>query len=317
MSNNLKRFLSLIILLVIFAAIGYYLTVNADLLLSLSHISIGSVFLLIFLRFLFLATNGLFLQAFAAKFEIDLKFVEWFGLSVVTAFGNYITPFSGGLIARATYLKHQHNFPYTQFVALLASNYLVNFWVIGIIGSVTIITWFNDLSRFSWQILFLFLALTVSISILALVPPFSLPASNKFFRLINTSLTGWSVVKKDKVLLVKLVTYSLINILLNGVSFWVAYQALDFNVSFLKALMVSLMSVFSLLLNVTPGNLGIQEAVIGLSSALLDVGTGEGLVAALIVRATTVIFVFLMGPLFGYLLSHRITTSKHLNVKSQ
>ncbi|MCB0162646.1 MAG: flippase-like domain-containing protein [Anaerolineae bacterium] len=311
--KNSKRnqLISITVLVVIVLAGGIYLSANADLLHSLSKLSAATVVMLIIFRTLFVATNGLFLQAFAAKFGVDLTVTEWFGLAVVTAMGNYITPFSGGMVIRATYLKRKHAFPYTQFLILLTSNYLVAFWVIGVVGLVTLMGFIPPTPYF-WPIAFLFVGVIAGVSLLVVMPTVHLPTDHRLSRIINNALEGWRVVKSDKNLLVRLVIYTLINILLNGVSFWLAYQALDFSVTFAAALLISLMAVFSIFLNVTPGNLGIQEAVVGLSSSLLGMGVGEGLVVALIVRATTLIPIFILGPIFSYILTHRLMSPQSL-----
>ncbi|MFC1975645.1 lysylphosphatidylglycerol synthase domain-containing protein [Chloroflexota bacterium] len=307
MKNKTRQLVSITTLIIVAIGIGFYLKANERLLLSLSNISLASAFWLIVFRILFLATNGLFLRAFAAKFDIQLTIKEWVGIPIVTAMGNYVTPFSGGMIARAAYLKYRHAFPYARFATLLASNYLVNFWVVGVIGFLASLT-FISTSRFFWQIPLFFIVVVGGISMLVILPSVKLSWNNRLSEVINTSLEGWTLVKNDKLLLVKLVIYSLANILLNGLSFWIAYAALGVYVSFIEALLIGLLAVFSILLNITPGNLGVQEAVVGLSSALLGTGAGHGLLAALLIRSSTMIIVFTLGPVFSYILTRDLTT---------
>lgn len=306
MKNKKGQIVSVAILIIIIVVIGFYLRANSELLHSLSNMSLTLAFWLIVFRILFIATNGLFLQAFANKFGIQLNLMEWFGLAIVTTMGNYITPFSGGMVARATYLKYRYAFPYAQFATLLASNYLVTFWVIGVVGLVSLLI-FVDTAQFYWQVILFFLTITITISILALLPTIKLPWNHRMARVLNTSLEGWALVKNDSLLLARLVAYTLANISLNGFSFWVAYRALGFPVSFAPALLIGLLAVFSILINVTPGNLGIQESVISLSSGLLGAGVGQGLLVGLLIRAATLVSAFTLGPIFSFLLSRELT----------
>ena len=46
-------------------------------------------------------------------FDIRLKFVEWFGLGVVSTFYNYFITKSGAFV-RAIYFKKQHNLEYSK-----------------------------------------------------------------------------------------------------------------------------------------------------------------------------------------------------------
>jgi uncharacterized membrane protein YbhN (UPF0104 family) len=302
-----KTLWSVLILVIVLGGMVWYLASQPKLFEALGNVSLSAAVYLIGLRLLFLGTNGLFLRAFAFKFGIRLAPKEWFGLSVVTTMGNYITPFSGGLIARAAYLKRRHAFPYAQFATMLASNYLVNFWVIGVVGVISLLA-FEGMAGSYWHVILFFATVTVSISALVMFPSIRLPWNNRLANTFNTALEGWALVKNDWSLLARLVILSLINILLNGVSFWLAYDALGSPVHFTAALLVSLLAVFSVLVNVTPGNLGVQEAVVTVSSGLLGAGTSVGLLVALLIRAATLVVAFTLGPIFSIILTRELTT---------
>jgi uncharacterized membrane protein YbhN (UPF0104 family) len=310
-----RGYWSIVVLVLVGAAIALYLNSQRQLLAAFQNVSLSAVIYLIALRLLFLVTNGLFLREFASKFGVRLVLKEWFGLSAVTTMGNYITPFSGGLIARAAYLKYRYAFPYAQFATVLASSYLVMFWVVGVVGVLTLVTFAGTAPLF-WQMVPLFAAVVMAISALVVLPPVELPWNNRLTRIINTSLEGWALVKNDRLLLTRLVVYTLINVLLNGLSFWMAYKLLGSPISFATALLVSLLAVFSILINVTPGNLGIQEAVISLSSGLLGAGAGQGLLAALLIRAATLALAFTLGPVFSVLLTRELTAHQLASMPS-
>ena len=141
---NRKELWSIAALVLAIAAIALYLNAQRQLLAAFRQVSLSAVTYLVALRLMFLVTNGLFLRAFASRFGTQLTPKEWFGLSVVTTMGNYITPISGGMFARAAYLKRRYRFPYAHSATLLASNYLVNFWVIGVVGALARWTALSD-----------------------------------------------------------------------------------------------------------------------------------------------------------------------------
>ena len=306
---NHKRYWPIFILVFVSAAIALYLDSNRHLFAVLGEITLLAGIYLIMFRILFLVTNGLFLREFTLKFDVRLSFKECFGLSALTSMANYISPFSGGLIARAAYLKYRHTFPYAQFATLVASNYLVAFWVVGVVGIVASAK-FAVTTESSWEVVLFFMAVVVVISTMAVLPSVKLPGNNWLSKAINNALEGWHFIKNDRPLLLRLAVYSLFNILLNGLSFLIAYNALGLDVSFTKALLIGLMAVFSILVNITPGNFGIQEAVVSLSSGLLGVGTAEGLLAALLVRAAMVLVAFTLGPIFSFLLTRELTAHR-------
>ena len=159
---KLRRSWSIVVLVLVLGGIVLYLSSQPELLAALRNVSLEAILWLVILRLLFLGTNGLFLRESAFSFRVRLMPREWFGLSVVTAMGNYIAPFSGGMIARAAYLKRRHSFPYAEFVALLASNYLVNFWVIGVVGIAALSTLGTAL-WFYWRVLVFFATVVLSL----------------------------------------------------------------------------------------------------------------------------------------------------------
>lgn len=293
-----RRYVSVLVFITILALIVLYLSHQQDLLKSLSNITLSLAIALITLRLLIMGLNGLFLHIFALKFGVNLRSLEWFGLAAVTTMGNYITPLSGGLVVRAAYLKHRHHLPYVQFTTLLASNYIVMFWLIGIAGLVTL-WWLGEISQTTWPILILFGGVVVAITIFVFLPPLQLPEGNRLSNVINTLSEGWKHVRSDRILLTKLAVCTLLVILINGLSFWVGYLALGFQLSLLEAMLLGLVAAFSIFINITPGSFGIQEAMVSLSSELLGAGAGQGLLVVLLIRAATIVSAFTLGPIFS------------------
>ena len=308
MNSTKQKILATITLILTVIGIGLYLSNNQSLLLSLKNIPISYILILLVIQALLLITNGLFLNAFTLKFNIHLKTTEWLGLAVVTTMINYITPFSGGSLFRATYLKHQHSFSFTKFAALLSANYLINFWTIGVVGALSIL--FVEPTGTNKMVLVFFLMVVLVISIIVLLPVTKIPGNSKLNKIINSSLEGWLLIKRDKGLLTKLIFYTIVNIILNALAFWVACMALGFTISLFAAVIISLIAAFSIVIKITPANLGIHEAIIGFSAPLVGMGVGEGLMAALVIRGTGIIVIFLLGTLFSYSLTKQLKMNK-------
>ncbi|MDM8528623.1 lysylphosphatidylglycerol synthase transmembrane domain-containing protein [Anaerolineales bacterium HSG24] len=300
----LETFIPFLVILII---IIYLYSQQENLLTMLSNVSPLTFSLLITLQLVGLVTSGLLLNLFVLKFNVRLKSKEWFGLSVVTVMANYLTPFSGGMLARAAYLKQRHAFPYAQFVTMLSANYLITFWVVGCCGAISMLVY---PAHFSIPIFILFVTVILGTSILTFLPHLRLPGKNWFIHNVNMAILAWCQVRDDRPLVLKLIGYTLINISVNGLSFWVAYAGLGQEVPFVLALLFGLLISFSILINITPGNLGVQEAVSAFSAEILGVGATEGLLAALIIRAALLVTVLTLGPIFSYLLTQELSTHK-------
>ncbi len=306
-----NRTYSIIVLLLVAIALLAYLYYHPQALTLLTNASIINIISLIIIRIFFQIISGLILRDFVSIFGTVLKFKEWFGLSIITTMGNYISPFSGGMIARAAYLKYRYAFSYAQFTSLLAASYLIFFWAVGFVGLISSLT-SEITSILMWRVgLFFFIILLLS-SLLILLPPIKISYRNPLIQFINKAIDGWTLIRNDKTLLFKLTLYSLTSIFLNGLSFWLAFISLtNIQFSFKTIFLISLLSIFSFLFNLTPSNLGIQEAIVSLASVIFGIGTSIGLMASLLIRATSLIPIFTLGPIFSLILTRELKAYKH------
>jgi len=307
-SGTTMRAISFAVLLVTVAGIGLYLDRNREVYDKLWVIPVWSVLPLFFLGLLTLATNGLYLKIFARKFDLKLRAREWFGLAAVTAMGNYLTPLSGGLMARAAYLKHRHEFPYSRFLVMLAANYLIAFAVIGVAGTIAMLTRFGT-GGFSWMVFLLFAATALAMPLVLLLPCGREVSDCRVLRFIQSALAGMDVIRRDGALLWKLVALTLWNVSIGAALYFTAFRTIGVPVPFGLALLIHLLTSYTVLLNITPGNLGVQEIITTVAAALLGAGAETGLLAALIVRAVTILCAFALGPFFSYLLSKELMAS--------
>ena len=303
---NVKKIISLILFLIAAAGIGFYLKHNPGLIGYVRDISPWSMLLLFLVSVATLAANGLCLRIFARKFSICLKWKEWFGLASVTAMGNYLTPFSGGLVARAAYLKHRYDFPYAHFLAMLAANYMIAFAVISVTGIVTLLT-LTETGSFSWPVLLFFLATLSTILLVSFVPSAAAGKKHRLLLLVQPALEGFDIIRRDRALWGKLIALTFFNATAGGLLYFVAFASIGFAVPFTVALLIYLLTSFTILINITPGNLGVQEAAASLAAAILGAGADMGLLAALIVRAVAILSALALGPIFSYLLSKELT----------
>ena len=71
---------------------------------------------------------------------------------------------------------------------------------------------------------------------------------------------------------------------------------------------INSMIAFSMGFSITPGNIGIKEGIIGLSSTLLDISFDQALLDALLDRVVAMILVFGLGLVFSRILIKEIKT---------
>jgi uncharacterized protein (TIRG00374 family) len=186
---------------------------------------------------------------------------------------------------------------------VLAANYLIVFFNCGLLGVWISALLARRIQSFRLEIPLFFGGVSCAVILLALMPNAELKASNRWNRALSKAWEGWNIIRTDFSLLLKVSALTLVSFLLAAASLFVAYRALGLPIDFLTALLIGLFTSLSILLRVTPGNLGIQEAVISLTSALLGAGFEEGFLGAILVRTASLIVVFVLGPVFSYLLA--------------
>lgn len=301
-----KRSISLAIICITFVGISLFLKNNPELFNHIKTISLWWLAPLYLLMSLVLTFNGLTVKVFAAKFGVWLRWREWFGLAAVTAMGNYLAPL-GGMTARAAYLKHRYEFPYSHFLAVLAAHYLISFAVISVVGIIAVLSLAGETP---WPVLLFFLAALATLALASVLPAMSDRLPFKLPQIVQSARDGFELIRQDKSLWGKTTLLTLGSVAARGVLYFTAFAAVGFAVPFTIALLVCLLTSFTLLVNITPGNLGVREAVVGLAAAVLGAGVESGLLAALVIRAVTILCAFTLGPIFSYLLSRELAITK-------
>lgn len=307
-----KRFLPWVAFVLILALLGLFMVREKELASAVFRVRPISIALLFLIQCLFNAVTGLVLKEMSLFFGVRLNAIEWYGLPAVTTMGNYFTPASGGLVARALYLKQRYGLSYPRFLSLLSSGYLINYLVISVAGFIIVLGGHSH----DTQVFFLaFFFLAVCMVILYLLHwPVPMPdGEGRIRQILRDVVSSWPLMKSNPILLGKLIALTLVNILLGSSSLWLAFDALGYPIPSLDAILVNLLQAFSLLISITPGNLGVQEIVVSLSSGLLGYGLGAGLLAALLIRVVTVLFICTHGPLFSYLLSKELVAPRSMD----
>ena len=96
-----KKLITAAILILLVTLFIYYLKNHLSDFKQIALINPIYLIPLVIISLIVSITNGLIVKYLAEPFKIKLKFKEWFGLSVITSFYNMITPFRGGLAAKA------------------------------------------------------------------------------------------------------------------------------------------------------------------------------------------------------------------------
>lgn len=299
---RVKNITSISILVVLVGLFIIYIKNNISNFQALSFVSPYLILILILLVLTRQALNSIITKNLLYPLGISLRKGEAFALSIVTGFYNLITPFRGGAVTRAIYLKKKHAFSYTNFLASLAGMYVITFLIassVGIISTLTIYFSSGVFSRIIFAILCaVFFPLLVIVVLSPKLPLTKTNFANRFIKVIN----GWHLIKNNKRIIIITTLVSLIQLILGAVMFYLQFRVFGLEVGFVGCLFLASIGSLSMLIAITPAGLGINEAIIVFSALTIGITPAESLGVVLLGRAVQMSVLCILGPIFSYIL---------------
>lgn len=249
--------------------------------------------------------NGVFIKVVLKSFKKTIPVLESFYVSVISTVGNYFLPARGGAVIRSMYLKENYNFPYSYFISTLYGYYILVFLVNSLLALIVLGANHVINGVISVPLYIFFGVLFTSMLVLSLVkfPTKSIRnTKNRFLKrivvFIKDILDGWNIIANNKKLLYYLVLLSLGNFLFSLLLFWAEFKIVGLEINVLHLIMYTCLSGVSLLISITPGSLGIREAVFLISSQSIGLDQEQILQLAIVDRGSLVILLSVLVFLF-------------------
>lgn len=252
------------------------------------------------------ALRGMILALFAGAAGIRLRVFEWFGLSVASQVSNLMVPVSGGMMARAGYLKLRYGLPVSHFSALFAASYLIIFLVSGVSGLILIlISALTAGQTVPWIAGVLLMLMATGPAVILVLPleRLPLPKEGRVMNWIHAALSGWKEIRTDTPLLAKQVIIVTLLQLMQAVSLYASLYALGIIVPFDRTLLMGVLTNLTNFVRITPGALGVRESITALAAQFVGFRAAEGLAAALVIRLVDWAIAFSAGPIFMIVLA--------------
>jgi len=317
MEIKYRKIASFSIIVLFVAWVVYYFTTHIS---DFKQLSLVNPIYLIPLFFIFLIvsiTNGLVIKYFLEPFNIKIKFKEWFGLSVITSFYNMVTPFRGGAFVKAAYLNKKHSFSYSNFLATFSGVYVVTFLISSFIGLISLVLLYKNYHIFNLLIFLAFSGVFIPLLLIVLISPKLKPSKNKFLNQFINIINGWYLVKQNKIIVFKISIITLIQLVLGSVSTIISYSLFGINISIIQALFLTSIGTLGILISITPASLGVAEAIAVFSGLIIGITPAQALAVSVLGRAISIIVIFILGPLFSYILFKKISIKKENEAKNQ
>jgi uncharacterized membrane protein YbhN (UPF0104 family) len=262
--------------------------------------------------FQFIGLSGLIIAAYLLNayrlsillqsFNIQTNPREWFGLYMMSIVGNILF-YRGGTAGISWFLKKKYRFPYTHFLTLWGGSTLIILLVTSLVGQLSLIIIWALLDRFYYWLFLLFLGFFWAIFLLAFLLPYNTSlGKNRFLNLLAGVLSSWNNIRQDKKLILTIAFIDLFSIMLFSLRLYYCYVFINSSIYFWYCSLMSVFIQISALASLTPGDLGIRELIVGLTSQVLGTGFNVGLLAAALDRTVGLFWAFLLGGVSAKLL---------------
>jgi len=263
---------------------------------------IGWILLTLIARFLMGETTVAPLKALGFSMpRIDAFWIGW-----IRTFANQILPLSG-LAAYAQIVRKRIQISWSELAALAAPQLVLAAAALGIVGLLATAANFNRLQSLAYVLA------TVYLVVMAVAIATASGAA-WFIELFPGALSSRVKRTADALrrlvnypgLVAKMVAYHGMVILLRGARLWILFSAVGVTLDWQELLLVLAISESSMLVNVTPGGLGVREGFVISGSALLDIPAPIAASVALVDRLFVIsITTFLTAPAIVFLRSRR------------
>jgi len=302
---NSKKIFQILVLVILIGWFGVYFYQNIDEFRELKIVNGWYLVPIILFSIVGFLNSGLILKYFLIPFGVILKFREYFGLAVVNNMANYLTPFRGGIVVKAAYLKKIHNFSYAHFLSMFAGTNIVLFLVTSFVGIVTVLLFRYLYGIFNTFIFFVFLLLFLFLLGIILLSPKIKETKYRFLNILINVINGWHLVRYHKKAIFFAGFITLVNIAMAAFGTFFGFRVFGIEIGLLHALFLSVVAGLSLLLSITPGGLGIAETIAAFTAVVIQIPVSEVLAVSILSRFINLGIIFILGPFFSYILMNQ------------
>ena len=286
------------ILLTVFFLIlgGFYIYNNSEIFDYFELLNFKIIIYLLVVKFITLFLNALFNKDLMKAFEIDLNINESFYLASMTYIGNLLLPGRLGGSLRLVYLKKKYNLQSIYLLNIFVYFFVVSIFINAFFGilSLFIVADSYNLNFFIWLIIFSF---SFGISFYLLFTKFKLNKTNtninlmkKLYNIFETAKEGWIKITEYKNLNRRLIILYVINYFFFFLEIMLIFNIFSFARGLLNIVFYNSISVFSNLIGLTPGAIGIKESLLIFSLDIISLDLNQLFVVAIIERLIALLF---------------------------
>lgn len=304
--RNRKSFNNVVLVLVLAAGLAY-LFFKGPRLDSFLNLDLVEILLLLAVSFSGYLVLALGFRSLLHIFGVAPSFKEWFGLTVCNHMFNHYLPARGGTVLKAYYLKKKRGLGYSRYAALMAGSVFLVLALFSIVGLAAVLLASVITGRFIFSLAAAFFLIFLAVLLTGLLARrlLSLKIFRKSSRLglfLSNLRTGLGFFSERRKHTLDFCLLSVFFLLIVAGRLYLCFLALGFGVRFWAVLLITVITEFSFLVPLIPGNLVIKEGIIVFSGGFFGITTDQALSAALLDRAVSLVVIFGFGLIYSKLL---------------
>ncbi len=313
MFKKLKPYIKYFILIIVLFFSYRFINSNIGLFARIKNLDFITFVYLSSLTVLGIWIDSIIFKKIILFFGIKLKFLEFFGLTILNRYSNYLF-LKGGPIVRGAYLKKVHQLSYKKSFIVFIYYTLIQAFSIAFLAALSILIFFNE-TFLKNPIPFIVFSVLALISI---APFYFLPT--KLFKIFGRKnkkvpdlIVLWNNIKDNKKLFFTSFLLFSLSIIIYSFKFYIIYFALFTPIYFPTTVMMISTGLLSSLASLTPGSIGIREAIISYTALFYGENIATAAAVASFDRVVMIICIFSLGFLFSFWYANRI---KNNNIKN-
>jgi uncharacterized membrane protein YbhN (UPF0104 family) len=297
------------------AVIGILLYNAREIFDIFKEISWWLILTLVLLQIPLIASGGLAFKILCKRFNIDLHWQDWVGLSFIANLVNHLLPYRPGVAFRYMFLQQRYQMKVMDYVYIML---IYGLLMLGISAGFTLIGWLNSTIAHTFnKVIFisfgLFLFILLIILGLKLIKFESGWFNTKFKNLgSDTFHKGMQAMKllidNPLILLGSALSLLMLN-LITAVIFYLIFKAAGVSLPFTDCVFLVGIATIAMIFPITPGNIGVLETLIGTLTQMMYGNFSIGFSVTALFRATQWIPSIILGTSFSLVLIGSIIPS--------
>lgn len=299
----MKKILSTVLFTLMLGLLGWYLYANRADLAQLLTLSPGLIAGMLLLALAACCVNCYYHKLILDTYGLPMDVTDWMGVVFASNAMAYVLPMRMDLIFTATYYRRVKGLAYVKSASVAAGNIVfgVLFALLQMLAALLALGLIEGKwPPVLWLALGALMAVMAAFLVLALWFEDRMPACLRRIRVIPQVVSGFNALLRNRGLLIRLLVCMTVNNLLHLLLYMLCFAGVGMQVSLYQALFFNSVSRLVSLVAIVPGNIGIQQAVMGVAGSLMGEVFHSGVMASLLQSAALMIVYIVMGGAFAF-----------------